>query len=224
MKQIITLLVLTIFLGSCSKKNVLLPETENSNITEIKDVSAAYLFYDETKKDSLEFNRKNLISTTNWLVNIDKRLTLKQILPHLVYLQNKRNKDGMHKNKAAKNYFTCSNPIIENLAFIEFTDVVYHDDSFQIFLNKMNAGEGKQNITFFRFKNEKTVTIGNRKISIEDLEEFIQTTSLNKIIPLSVYLVFSENLSFQNYITIKSLLLKLNLDKVIIESHEFIYN
>lgn len=224
MKQIITLLVLTIFLGSCSKKNVLLPATENSNITEIKDVSAIYLFYDETKKDSLEFNRKNIISTTNWLVNIDKRLTLKQILPHLVYLQNKRNKDGMHKNRAAKNYFTCSNPSIENLAFIEFTDVVYHDDSFQIFLNKMIDGEGKPNITFFRFNNEKTVTIGNRKISIEALEEYIQTTSLNKIIPLSVYLVFSENLSFQNYITIKSLLLKLNLDKVIIESHEFIYN
>ena len=224
MKQIITLLVLTIFLGSCSKKNVLLPATENSNITEIKDVSAIYLFYDETKKDSLEFNRKNIISTTNWLVNIDKRLTLKQILPHLVYLQNKRNKDGMHKNRAAKNYFTCSNPSIENLAFIEFTEVVYHDDSFQIFLNKMNDGEGKHNITFFRFNNEKTVTIGNRKISIEALEEYIQTTSLNKIIPLSVYLVFSENLSFQNYITIKSLLLKLNLDKVIIESHEFIYN
>ena len=95
MKRIITLLVLTIFLGSCSKKNVLLPETENSNITEIKDVSAAYLFYDETKKDSLEFNRKNLISTTNWLVNIDKRLTLKQILPHLIYLQNKQNKDSV---------------------------------------------------------------------------------------------------------------------------------
>jgi len=224
MKQIIILLVLITFLGSCSKKSIKLPETENSDITEIIDVSAVYLFYDETKKDSLEFNRRNLISTTNWLVNIDKRLTLKQILPHLVYLQNKRTKDGMHKNEAAKNYFTCSNPSIENLAFIEFTDVVYHDDSFQVFLEKMNDDDEKQNITFFRFNNEKFITIGNRKIRIEDLEVYIQTLSLNEIIPLEVYLIFSENLSFQNYITIKSLLLKLNLDKVIIESHEFIYN
>ena len=44
------------------------------------------MFYTKDTGD-IEFNRRNMISTTNWLVNIDKRLTLKQILPHLKYLQ-----------------------------------------------------------------------------------------------------------------------------------------
>jgi len=51
-------------------------EVENAEITEVLDVSPAYIFYDETQPDSTLFNRKNLIGTTNWLVNVDKRLTL----------------------------------------------------------------------------------------------------------------------------------------------------
>ncbi len=63
--------------------------TYNEEITEVIDVSPVYLFFDEVT-DSVEFNRRNMISSTNWLVNIDKRLTLKQVLPHLQYLQEKR--------------------------------------------------------------------------------------------------------------------------------------
>lgn len=62
---------------SCNNERVLqLPEVENAEITEVLDISPAYIFYDETQPDSTLFNRKNLIGTTNWLVNVDKRLTL----------------------------------------------------------------------------------------------------------------------------------------------------
>ncbi len=61
---------------SCGNEKILqLPEINHSDITEILDVSPAYLFYDETKPDSIELNRKNLIGTTNWQFNVDKRLT-----------------------------------------------------------------------------------------------------------------------------------------------------
>ena len=71
-------------LFSCGNERVLqLPEIKNASITEISDVSHAYLFYDETKEDSVELNRKNLIITTNWLVNVDKRLTLGQAIPKI---------------------------------------------------------------------------------------------------------------------------------------------
>ncbi|MEJ6791843.1 MAG: hypothetical protein QNK89_03655 [Lacinutrix sp.] len=74
-------------LTSCGKqKSVLLPEIQNAKITEIFDVSPAYLFYDETKPDSLELIRGNLIISTNWMVNIDKRLKLKQVIPSIMML------------------------------------------------------------------------------------------------------------------------------------------
>ena len=101
MKRIV-LILLTALAFSCAERELQLPVTTANDITEILDVSPIYLFYDEAT-DSVDFNRKNMISTTNWLVNIDRRLTLKQILPHLQYLQEKRRGDGMHKNENAKN-------------------------------------------------------------------------------------------------------------------------
>jgi hypothetical protein len=50
---------------------------ENEPITEVLDVSLAHIFYDETQHHSIFLNRKNRIISANWLVNIDKRLTLK---------------------------------------------------------------------------------------------------------------------------------------------------
>ena len=128
MKKLTLITALIILVGCNLQREVQLPHTTLNEITEVQDVSPVYIFYDEVN-DSAIFNRKNMISTTNWLVNIDKRLTLKQILPHLQYLQEKRNKDGMHKNENARNYFTCFNPETKGLSFIDFTDIVYIEQS-----------------------------------------------------------------------------------------------
>ena len=230
LKQLFFITLFFILLISCNKKTIQLPETENSDITEIKDVSAAYLFYDETQKDSLEFNRKNLISTTNWLVNIDKRLTLKQILPHLVYMQNKRNKDGMHKNEDAKNYFTCSNPDIQNLAFIEFTDAVYHEEAFWEYYSKVSdiKQNTKININFlpngnielFNYSQNLDLNTTNHINLLNDVKNIVA----NNDSKVEIITSFSHNLNFQDYIAYKSLLLKLNLNNVIISNDEFIHN
>ena len=102
MKKAFFYLLFALFMVSCNNERVLqLPEIENAEITEVLDVSPAYIFYDETQSDSTLFNRKNLIGTTNWLVNVDKRLTLKQAIPHIKYLQDKKD-NSSHKNKNAK--------------------------------------------------------------------------------------------------------------------------
>ncbi|WAC01778.1 hypothetical protein N7U66_18105 [Lacinutrix neustonica] len=77
-------------LFSCgNEKAVQLPEIQNAKITTVQDISPAYIFYDETKPDSVELNRKNLIISTNWLFNVDKRLTLRQAVPSIKKLQKK---------------------------------------------------------------------------------------------------------------------------------------
>ena len=124
MRYIFLLIILCCF--SCNNERVLhLPEIENTKITEVLDISPAYIFYDETQPDSTLLNRKNLIITTNWLVNVDKRLTLRQAIPHIKFLQDKKRNAKMHKNEDAKNYFTCNDMSIGNLGFLEFTDVNY---------------------------------------------------------------------------------------------------
>ncbi|MBC2845523.1 hypothetical protein [Winogradskyella flava] len=214
------LLILLIF--NCNNERVLqLPEIENADITEVLDVSPAYIFYDETEPDSTLFNRKNLIGTTNWLVNVDKRLTLQQAIPHIQYLQNKRKKESMHKNEEAKNYFTCNDTSIGNLGFLEFTDIIYNDDKKE-FLDKQNLClmtiDSLSNISF------STSIDLNIQFSKENFNyaynDFIKKEYGDSA---KIVLFFKNSMSFQDYISIKSELSLLNNGKIIIDNNEFIY-
>ncbi|MFI1743596.1 hypothetical protein [Thalassobellus sediminis] len=221
------LLITTLFFFSCGKgKTVQLPEISHSEISEINDVSAAYLFYDETQKDSVELNRKNLISTTNWLFNVDKRLTLKQAIPHIKFLQEKK-QNSSHKNENSKNYFTCNDTSKKNLGFIEFTDVVYH---------KEPAGEYFTKISDIPKNVRLSITFSNKIEIMGFMEDLINKTSTkdnlindlkdlfsNKEQDVELILNFSDNLSFQDYITYKSLLSELDIENLTIIKDEFIY-
>ncbi|WP_052503420.1 hypothetical protein [Lacinutrix sp. Hel_I_90] len=213
-------LFLFLFLLSCGNEKVIqLPEIQNAKITTITDVSPAYIFYDETKPDSVELNRKNLIISTNWLVNVDKRLTLKQALPSIIKLQDKKRKATLHKNENAKNYFTCNDTSIKNLGFIDFTDVVYVDDHVDL-----------ATITFhilFTSPDEIQITTNREKLiktNISDLgKDLFQNKSSEEENPI-LFLEFNDQLSFQDYITFKSILSHLSNNDFRISPMEFIFD
>ena len=228
MKRAFLILSFLIVLISCKKRTVQLPETANKDITEVLDVSPIYMFYDE-ENDSVDFNRSNMIGTTNWLVNIDKRLTLKQILLHLKYLQEKRNKDGMHKNDAARNYFTCSNPEIQNLAFIDFTDVVYHDEPIIDFITDYYSDQPENKTKLLLNFTESDSLYISDQLSIEgfkkdEIENVLIKKTSETDSSMELFLTFNENLSFQDYIYYKTILLEAKENNVIINVDEFIYN
>lgn len=226
MKKVFILIICG-FIFSCGNKKVLqLPEISRSNITEITDVSAAYLFYDETQPDSVALNRKNLISTTNWLVNVDKRLTLKQAIPHIKFLQEKK-ANSSHKNENAKNYFTCNDRSIKNLGFIEFTNVIYQkkrivnilaDQKSQNDIGLVIHVESMEDIKISSFFN--TVDLLNS--NIHELIENIVYISREQNDSINLILCFDENLPFQDYILIKSFLLQLDKENIKISNNEFI--
>ncbi len=218
------LLTMILFIFSCGKdKVILLPEISHSEISEINDVSPAYLFYDETKSDGVELNRKNLISTTNWLVNVDKRLTLKQVIPHIKFLQEKK-KNSSHKNKNAKNYFTCNDTSKKNLGFIEFTDVVYEIDIDNAIFPDLNSRPEVAHIYFKSFEKIETDIMlyehGEKIIlNFTDLIKYLDNTN-DTVIKLS----FNSNVSFQDYITVKSKILSKVSDNLRLFNHELINN
>lgn len=223
MKKLLIAFCLLVLCACGKEKSVLLPEIQNTKITEITDVSPAYLFYDETKPDSLELNKNNLIISTNWLVNVDKRLTLKQVIPSIIKLQEKkRNSD--HKNKNARNYFTCNATSIKNLGFVDFTDVVYDYER--------EDKDGKiepENTIFIVVLNLNKIIV--YPLDKDDFETNINDfeTNLKESLPVNnekvnVKLSFNEILSFQDYITLKYKLSQLNLENTTINNHEYIIN
>lgn len=217
----IYLLTISILFFSCGKDKVVkLPEINTSEISEINDVSAAYLFYDETKADSVDLNRKNLISTTNWLVNIDKRLTLKQVIPHIKFLQEKKANAG-HKNEHAKNYFTCHDISKNNLGFIEFTNLVYNNTNT---LSNLKASPNEIIVNFntsniIRVINFKLDTV-SKKTTKNNLAKTIKPFDVPEN---TIKLHFNSNLLFQDYITYKEhIITKIKHAKI--SPIEFIYN
>lgn len=215
------LILLTCF--CCSKdKFVILPEIGHSRVSELTEVSAAYLFYNETLPDSIELNRKNLISTTNWLINVDKRLTLKQAMPNIKFLQEKK-ENSSHKKEGVKNYFTCNNTSIKNLGFIDFTNINYHFENDTVYRNPTS-----KYIIFNTLDNIKMESpqdsVSPINTTIANLLKDISLLTKKENKPTKIILKFSQDLSFQDYITIKSTLENLNPKNPEIVTDEFIFN
>ncbi|WP_425077175.1 hypothetical protein [Psychroserpens sp. S379A] len=229
MKSYIYLIIFLLFFSCGKDKSVLLPEIEHAKITEILDVSPAYLFYDETQPDSIELNRKNLIGTTNWLFNVDKRLTLEQAIPKIKFLQDKKRNAQMHKNENAKNYYTCNDTSIQNLGFIEFTEVRYQTIPLRDYFKdkaqyeKMSLGlniisEHNYSLESSYKGKSNTELYSNINEVIDKIDEYYSIES-----DVKLYLLFHSKLSFQNYISIKSKMQTIIDKGILIDNNEFIY-
>lgn len=223
-------LLLLILLLSCGKKKtVLLPEITHSEITEVNDLSPAYLFYDETLPDRIELNRTKLIGSTNWLVNVDKRLTLEQAIPKIIFLQKKKRNMKMHRNENAKNYYTCNDISIKNLGFIDFTNVFYHLENSNDNYNKTTKWPSRPRIDLHFDTLGKIELTGVLKdfVQISSNKNTLKTDIENLVLDqpsgIDLTLNFAKDLTFQDYISLKSIVLGLKSNAVTIDQNEFIY-
>lgn len=226
MKKTLLVIALFGFISCNNQRKLLLPEIPSSPVSEVLDVSPAYIFYDESQADSTLLNRKNLISTTNWLVNVDKRLRLEQAIPDIIFLQDKKRNAQMHKNEDAKNYFTCHDLSNKNLGFIEFTDIYYKKKNLKEYLDSIS-----QNMVLIKFDAQNristelydtntklTSTIKNQMVDFNMLRP-----SLKKLQADTAILLFDAKLSFQDYISLKHKVSSDSLNFVHIVNTEFIY-
>lgn len=209
--------LITLFLWSCGNEKVIqLPEVQHAKISEILDVSPAYIFYNETQPDSVELNRKNLIISTNWLFNVDKRLTLEQAIPKIKFLQDKKRNAKMHKNEAAKNYYTCNDTSIKNLGFIEFTDINYIEET------------NPKNNSIIAINSLNDITIQHQdlklpRVEIDDLIIQLENNFSKNEENIILTLHLNKQLIFQDYITVKNKLQNLNFETIVIDNNEYIF-
>lgn len=205
----------------------MLPEIVQAEVTEVLDVSPIYVFYDETKTDSLELNRANVITSTNWLVNVDKRLTLGQVIPQIIALQEKKRSAEATKSKNSKNYYTCNDTSIKNLGFLDFTKVIYKINYVlpNLSADYENPREKRVIIDFRNGKDIKLVSVFKDSVILKSSLQNLKTDldALPQDISYDLYLNINDQLSFQDYITFKSTLSKVNRPNMSINENEFIY-
>jgi len=202
-----TLIVLFVLFSCGNKEDILLPKSDVTVVADVQDHSPIYIFFRTKDKDTLaEVNRKNSIISTNWILNIDKRLPLRLVVPQVIKLQQKKREEKAHKNEKAENYYSYADSIGKNLAFIPFTNVYYK-------MKKPAAA-----VIYFNKNNE--VLIENAIVKKEKVKEvLIQILSREQANDFS--LGFHGNLSFGSYLQNKIFIESLHLD--LKSKEEFIY-
>ncbi|MBZ4044167.1 hypothetical protein [Flavobacterium hibisci] len=200
MKYLIILFVFVLF--SCEeKKDVLLPKSNISIVTDVQDHSPIYIFFKTEGKDTIaEVNRKNSIISTNWIFNIDKRLPLKLVIPQVIKLQENKRAGSAHKNEKAQNYYSYADSVGKNLAFLPFTKVYYKTEK---------STENDKVILRFR-KMNNMVSIDNTAIPKSEILNFINR--MDYAVKPKIVLLFDKNMSYEEYIQNKILIQKLIYD------------
>ncbi|WP_348799688.1 hypothetical protein [Flavobacterium adhaerens] len=209
MKYLFGIVLLSIF--SCgNKEDVLLPKANETIVKEVKDLSPIYMFFRVEDKDTLtEVNRSNSISTTNWILNIDKRLPLRLVIPEVIKLQEKKRGDSAHKNEAAQNYYSYADTVGKNLAFLPFTDVFY------------TIGEPSEKDMVIKItKGSNMVVVDEELVKKSEVVDYVY--GLDHMLKPNISLLFDKNMSYGEYIQTKILLRKLNTFTTEVPK-EFIY-
>ena len=207
MKYITILIVCLLF--SCEKKeDVLLPKSNVTIVKDVQDHSPIYIFFKTEGKDTIaDVNRKNSIISTNWLFNIDKRLSLRLVIPEVIKLQEKKRADSAHKNENAENYYCYADSIGKNLAFLPFTKVYY----------KLEKPKSEGLVVFF--KKNQTVEVNNQVLKKEELLNYI--ASLDFAIKPKMQFCFDKNMTYGSYIQDKILVQKLESFAGVTEEYIF---
>jgi len=220
--------ILATTLLSCNKKDVQLPKASQTMIKDLVDHSPVYLFFDTNGTDTLvEVNRKNTISSTNWVFNIDKRLPLKLVIPEVMQLQEKK-KSSSHNREDSMTLFSYADSIGSNLAFMPFTDVTYQfeTEKSQAFIKKNAALYATTNAISVEFHKNNQLKIDGKWLTKTDFTTFLKNyetlvSEENKIV---LHLNFDSQLLFQDYIQYKVFAWQLTNSKVQLSSYEFVFD
>lgn len=192
------LLVLILIISCGTKESVLLPKANVTVVADVVDHSPIYIFFRTKGKDTLaEVNRKNSIITTNWILNIDKRLPLRLIIPEVMKLQQRKREEKAHINENAENYYAYADTIGKNMAFIPFTNLYYKIEK------PISRG------IYFNKRNE--ILIENTVVERGKIKEFLsRDVAKNKANNFTIS--FSKDLSFGTYLQNKIFLVRLQVN------------
>jgi len=221
------LLMLLILIISCTKKEIKIPTLAEKGIQEIHNHSQVWFFFDIKNNDTIaKLNKKNTISSTHWIYNIDKKLPLKTIIPSIIQLQDKH-ANSMHSKEGMHNYFSYSDTISKKLSFLEFDTVIFKTDSFT---SKQYIKDFSDNYINF---NNINITVNPSSFylndaSIEKVEfkstllEFIDFSAEGK--QTMLHINFNQNCSYQHYLFIKTMMNSIKNEAILINDIEFIFD
>jgi biopolymer transport protein ExbD len=197
---------------------VQLPLIAIEGIHEIQNHSSIWVFYEIKNQDTIAvLNKNNKLLNTHWIFNIDRRLPMKKVIPILEDLQENRNKDSMHKKEGMLNYFSYADMVSNKMSVFNFMQTFYikNQREYETHLERI------LNSKIIEIEIENNVlTMDKKSIAKEELKKYIKNVSANDSLNPIISLKYSENISYQNYLSFKAYLTEegFNIDRT-----EYIY-
>ncbi len=218
-KLVILFIFFIILLNSCNKKNVQLPLIEIDGIKEIQNHSSIWIFYKVGKDGaSAVLNRNNKLLNTHWIYNIDRRLTMDKIVPILEEMQANRNKESMHKKEGMLNYFSYANVASENISLVKFDTIIFINQG--KYIEAHSISNKKNQIIQLEITND-THLIDQKRTEPSELPYRLKNIiSKDTMSSTKIILHYPENLTYQNYLSVKAMLSELRLE---VDKNEYIY-
>ena len=211
MKILYSALLLTL-LVSCNQQQIYVPQADVSLVTNVRDYSTIAFLY-EIKNDSvmIDVKDKTIITQTNWLYEIDKRLPLHLIFPEVQRLQAKKLKKA--KEEQMPSYYTYMDTVAKAIAYLPVAQLDYNDNQ-----AGLKADDTSVNL---KVNAQAELFLNDEAITSKDLNSKLATFSPNQVITL--YLEFDKNLSFEKYVQTKLQLAKITLPNVRLATTEVMY-
>ncbi|MEN8125099.1 MAG: hypothetical protein ABFR32_08195 [Bacteroidota bacterium] len=213
--------VLLILVTSCNKKEIQLPKIGEKGITNIQNNSSIWMFFNVIENDTIAvLNKKNKISNTHLIFNIDKRLPLRQVMPKIHDIQEKLKGDSPHKSEGMRNYFNYADTLSNTYALFDFTNTnyIFTQEAYEKTISKIFK-ENNRNPILIQFDKE-SLTIDHEKS--DNLSKKIETIAKNDSIKnRTIFLSFDQNLTYNKYLAVKTKLFEKGYK---IENTEYIYS
>lgn len=213
-------IIFLLFISSCSDKKVQLPKIELEGIPQIHNHSSIWVFYEIKNQDTIAIlNKNNKIMNTNWIFNIDKRLTMNKVSPILIELQLNKNKPSMHKKEGTFSYFSYADLSSNQISVLNFipTAFIFTSEEYQ------NLLISSPNFKTVELEIKKDFLILDKEeINTDQLAQKISRLKQNDTInSLKIFLKYNENITYQSYLKAKVFLNKVEIQ---IDSTEYIYS
>lgn len=176
MKKIVVLGFMFVFL-SCQDNEVMLPQADETIVSNVKDFLPVYFFFKTVDKDTLiEVNKNNLKSVTNWAFNIDNRLSLRKVILEIKKLQ---------VYKHSENYFIYTDTVNKSKAFLPFSQV------------KFKLEKPDFDVVYFYLDRNDLVHFKDEVFSKDELQTYLdKQTALTSIL----YFAYDKGMTFGKYI------------------------
>ncbi len=209
MKFLYIFLFSFIFLSCSNKKEIKLPLNDNPGKHEIWNNSPVYILQKVKGSDTLaDLKLGQTISTTHWLVAVDKRLKLKRLVDPIEKILHKRHKKSLHSDGTQKAYFTYMDTVEKKVSFVDFDSIELMPDIFtsQSYFKKYYKTDSTITKTYITVNPKEIIIDDSIKLKEPVNKKVLLNTYLRIIAnkmnenPNGVYLNFNKEIHFDRFL------------------------